>query len=176
MNHLSRRCNRGGDGRGRGQRRPDEVARDAHGVAARRRENELHLDRVAVDVGPLEGPRVDERAPLPQIGRDGDGVGRGGVSPLLLIEPCLHDSQEQIFAFPIIQRETTKMSRVFDETNADFASEQDDWHLTTAIAFWWQPQTPPQRKPRKPRASLAFFFASHAQNYKHLESLAVVRH
>ena len=76
VNHLSRRCHRGGDGRGRGQRRPHEVARDAHGVAARRREHELHLDRVAVDVGPLEGPRVDERAPLPQIGRDGDGVGR----------------------------------------------------------------------------------------------------
>ena len=63
----------------------------------------------------------------------------GGVSPLLLIEPCLHDSQEQIFAFPIIQRETTKMIRVFDETNADFASEQDDWHLTAAIAFGWRP-------------------------------------
>ena len=31
------------------------------------------------------------------------------------------------------------MIRVFNETNADFASEQDDWHLTTAIAFWWQP-------------------------------------
>ena len=126
VNHLSRRRHRGGDGRGRGQRGPDEVARDAHGVAARRREHELHLDRVAVDVGPLEGPRVDERAPLPQIGRDGDGVVRAPVcvSPLLLIEPCLHDSQEQIFAFPIIQRETTKMIRVFDETNADFASEQ----------------------------------------------------
>ena len=76
VNHLSRRCHRGGDGRGRGQRRPDEVARDAHGVAARRREHELHLDRVAVDVGPLERPRVDELAPLPQIGRNCDGVGR----------------------------------------------------------------------------------------------------
>ena len=76
MNHLSRRCHRGGDGRGRGQRRPDEVARDAHGVAARRREHELHLDRVAVDVGPLEGPRVDEVAPLAEVRGDGDGVGR----------------------------------------------------------------------------------------------------
>ena len=76
MNHLSRRCHRGGDGRGRGKRRPDEVARDAHGVAARRREHELHLDRVAVDVGPLEGPRVDELPPLAEVGRDGDGVGR----------------------------------------------------------------------------------------------------
>ena len=93
MNHLSRRCNRGGDGRGRGQRRPDEVARDAHGVAARRRENELHLDRVAVDVGPLESPRVDERAPLPQIGRDGDGVGRKVAT-----ESCPATLNDQIFA------------------------------------------------------------------------------
>ena len=76
MNHLSGRgCGRRGRGRG-GQCGPHEVARDAHGVAARRREHELHLDRVAVDVGPLEGPRVDEQAPLPQIGRDCDGVGR----------------------------------------------------------------------------------------------------
>ncbi len=93
MNHLSRRCHRGGDGRGRGQRRPHEVARDAHGVAPRRREHELHHDRVAVDVGPLESPRVDERAPLPQIGRDGDGFGRKVAT-----ESCPATLNDQIFA------------------------------------------------------------------------------
>ena len=79
-------------GRGRsGQCRPDEVARDAHGVAARRREHELHLDRVAVDVGPLERARVDELPALAEVRRNSDCVGRAPVwkstSESVAVEP-----------------------------------------------------------------------------------------